>query len=81
MKEFIFVVILGVVVYVAGMLSVYNIGITNPNQETIHRIELSVYEKELGKEVGNLKYKCLQKGGSLFVKGQQSACVIKGGDL
>lgn len=81
MKEIICVALLGVLVYVTGMFSGYHIGTNNPNLETIQGIELSVYEKEMGKDLGSLKYKCLQKGGSLVVQGRQGVCIINGGDL
>lgn len=68
-------------VYVFGFGMGGYVGSNKPFQSTVQRIEQSVYEKELGVQLGAMKYKCNLVGGEFVTQSGKSACIINGSEL
>ena len=67
----------GVFFFLVGL----GIGMDNPNHKAKEKIELAVYEKELGRDIGLVTYKCKSLGGILINRGPEVACFITDKEL
>lgn len=75
------VLLAAVLIFILGITIGGAVGSVTPSQETVQKIEQSVYEKELGTKIGAMKYKCNLVGGEFVTQSGKSACIINGSEL